>query len=111
MPHSVEGVYLLYLRFLRRSVTVGYGDVHSFLQRAAGDASYGDASGVGTEVEGRDEHLRRALKMFRCGYDLHYLVEQVLDVVGGFVVVFRHPAILCRTIYYGEVELVFRSIE
>ena len=49
--------------------------------------------------------------MLRSGDNFDNFVEQIVDVVGRLVVVFAHPAILSRTIYYGEVELIFRCVE
>ena len=77
MPHARECVQFLDARALLGTVAVGNGYGHALRERAAVYASYGYAACIGGVVEGRDEHLRRALELLGRGDVLKYLVEQM----------------------------------
>ncbi len=109
--HALEGVYLLNLRLLERTVAVSDGALHALRDSATVHAAHGDAAGVVGVVERRDEHLRRTFKLFGLGDNLHNLVEQVVDVVRGRIVVLAHPAVLGRTVNHGEIKLLLRGVE
>ena len=111
VTHTVKRMQLLDFRTLLSAVPVGYGDVHTCLQRATVHTSHGDTSRVGRVIQRRDKHLRRTLQLLRCGYHLHYLVQQILYIIRRRLIILCHPALLCRAIHYREVQLILRSVQ
>ena len=109
--HTREGVELLYLRLFHLSATMGNGDVHALLQRATMHAAHRYATCIVAVVETRDEHLRRAFEYLGSGDVLEDAVEQIGDVCCRLLPVLGHPALLCRAVDNGEVELILRCIE
>ena len=111
LTHTLEYVHFLDACLLHRAITMSDGDVHSLLERATMNTTYGDATGVARIVERRNKHLRCAFEHLRCGDNLHNLVEQIVDIVCRSIEVLSHPTILCRTVNNGEVELILCSVE
>ena len=111
VSHAVEGVQLLDLGLLRRTVAMAECDLHAVLQYATVHAAHGNTARIARIVERGDKHLRRAFQLLWSGNHLQNLVQQIGDVARRYVIVGTHPAVLGRAIDYGEVKLVFSGIE
>ena len=109
--HTLERVEFLDLGLLHCTVAMGNRHLHTVLQFAAMHATYGDTALITGVVETRDQHLGRAIKVFRRGNHLNDLIQQISNVVRRRLPVLTHPAVLGRTVDDGEVQLVFRRIE
>ena len=106
--HSLEGVHLLNLYLFRCAVAVGDRYVHPFGNRTAVNAAHSNAARIIGIVERGDKHLRRPFKLLGRGNDFHDFVQQIVDILCGRVVVLTHPAVFCRAIDNGEIQLVLR---
>ena len=111
VSHTVEGMQLLNLRLLRRTVAMGNGDLHAVLQLATMYAAHGDTACIRTIVQRSDKHLGSTLNLLGSGNHLDNLIQQIGDIGSGFVVVLTHPTILGRAINHREIQLVFSSIQ
>ena len=74
-------------------------------------ATHGDTASVVAVIKRGDKHLRCALQVLRLRNYLHYLVEQIVDVVCRLLVVGTHPSVLGGAIDHREVELVLTGVE
>ena len=111
MSHAVEGMELLDLGLLHRTVTMGNGYLHAVLQLTAMYTAHGDTACVGAIVQRGNQHLGRTLNLLGSRNHLQNLVQQIGDVCCGLVIVLTHPTVLGRAIDHGEVQLVFGGIQ
>ena len=111
MADALKGMELLDLGALLGAVAVANNDVHAIGELATMHAAHGDTAGIVAIIERGDKHLRSAFELLRSRNNLHNLIEQIVDVVGGLIEIGAHPSVLGRTIDHGEIELVLGGVE
>ena len=109
--HAFKEVKLLDTLFHYRAVTLAESYLHSLAQLSAVNATYGDTPYIRRVIERCDKHLGRAFQIGRLGDILYDGIEQGLDVIGRLAPVGTHPSLFGRTVYSGEIELLFRCVE
>ena len=55
--------------------------------------------------------MRRAFEHLRLGDVFDDCVKERDDIVGGFLPIFAHPALFCRAVDGGKIELFFGGIK
>ena len=111
VSHTLKGVQLLNLSLLHGAIAVCNGYLHAILQGATVYTTYGDTTLIARIVERCDEHLRCSLLLLWGGDHLYDFIKQISDIVGRFLPVLTHPAVLSRTINHGEIQLLLGGIE
>ena len=109
--HTLEHVELLDALFYGRAVFLAQRNLHALFQHAPVHTAHGDTAYIRRVVERGDKHLGSTLEILRFGDVFDNGIEQRRNVVGRFTPVGREPPLLGRTVYGGEVELVFGCIE
>ena len=109
--HALECVELFDTLLRDGAVFAAQGYLLTLADLAAVYAADGDTAYIFGVVERGDEHLGLSGIILRAGDGLDDGVEQGQDIVGGLVDIGAHPALFCRAVEGGEVELLFGGVE
>ena len=109
--HPFKSVQFLDALARHRAVLFADAHFHALAKFAAMHTANGYPSHVRRIIQRRNQHLRRSFIHLRRRYVFDNGIQQRNDIVGRLPPIFAHPALLCRTIYCGKIQLFFRSVQ
>ena len=109
--HSLKGVQLFDLDLLHRTIAMSNRNISAIFNHPAMHAPYGNATRIIRVVERSNKHLQRPLISRRRRNCIDNCIEQISNILRRLLPVLAHPVVFSRTIDYGEVQLLLRSVE